>query len=71
MNKRGKLVKINADSTNKQFMLFILFTAFCLLVVLNLVATFSIPNVLYKIRGLKECPEDYSTFRGFCHKLTF
>ena len=68
---RGRLIKILADSSNKRLMLILLFLSLILLLALNITAAYLVPEVLINIEGLDKCPGNFSTFRGFCHKMEF
>ena len=65
-----RLVKVIADSSNKRVMLSIFCFALALLISMYVISAFAIPHTFYYIRGLENCPNDFSTFKGFCHSFS-
>lgn len=68
---RGKLIKVRADSTDKQFFVLIFLLFILLLTSLNFVSNYIVPQVFLDLTGLEDCPHNFNTFRGFCHHLKF
>lgn len=66
---KGKLIKVKADSTNKQFYVLIMLACFLLFLIICFIANYLIPNVFLDLNGLENCPEDFTVFKGFCHHL--
>lgn len=64
-----KLVKVLADSTNKRVLLAIFAFGLALLVTIYVISAFAIPVTFFYINGLENCPDDISSFNGFCHSF--
>lgn len=65
-----RLVKVMADSSNKRVLLSIFCFGLALLVTMYVISAFAIPTTFFYIVGLDNCPEDFSTFKGFCHSFS-
>lgn len=68
--RNHKLVKVMADTSNKRVLLAIFCFGLALLVTMYIVSAFAIPNTFFYISGLEDCPDDFSTFKGFCHSFS-
>lgn len=65
-----KLVKVMADSSNKRVLLSVFCFGLALLITVFLISAFAIPHTFFIISGLETCPNDFSTFKGFCHSFS-
>ena len=70
--QNDRLVRVNADSSSRRFIIVTFLTSFTIFLAMFLIAGLAVPTMLAIYPATEAiCPADASAFKGFCSMLNF